>query len=86
MPKLAQLFAEHLYRLYGLPTDIVLDKNRKFNIYLWQAIFKQLDTHHLESDGQIERVNQILEDILQAYEANNNQLRALFTSFRVCLQ
>lgn len=57
-PEVARLFIEHLYQLYGLPADIVSDRDPKFNSHFWQAIFKQLDTtlsmstsDHPESDG-----------------------------------
>ena len=30
-PELARFFVENLYRLYGLPADIVSDRDRKFN-------------------------------------------------------
>ena len=70
-PKLARLFVENLYRLYGLPADIVSDRDKKFNSHFWRAIFKRLDTklsmsivENPQTDGQIERVNQILEDML----------------------
>ena len=34
-PKLAQLLVDQLYRLYGLPSSIVSDRNRKFNSHFW---------------------------------------------------
>ena len=70
-PKLTRLFIEHLYRLYGLPVDIVFDRDRKFDSHFWRDVFKKLDvtlnmsmTNHAWSDGQTERVNQVLEDML----------------------
>ena len=73
-PELARLFIEHLYRLYGLPADIVSDRDRKFDSHFWREVFKKLDTtlsmstaDHPQSDGQTERVNQVLEDMLRAY-------------------
>ena len=46
------------------------DHDRKFNSHFWQATFAKLDTKlnlstadHPESDGQTERVNQVLEDM-----------------------
>ena len=71
---LAWLFVEHLYWLYGLPTNIVSDRDTKFNSHFWRAVFHRLDTQlnmstadHPEMDGQTERVNQVLEDMLRAY-------------------
>lgn len=68
------MFIEHLYKLYGLPTDIVFDRDRKFDSQFWREVFKKLDTtlsmstvDHPQSDGQTKRVNQVLEDMLCAY-------------------
>ena len=56
-PELAWLFVDQLYRLYGLPSTIVSDCNRKFNSHFWQVVFDRLDTKlklsridHLEID------------------------------------
>ena len=43
-PELARLFIEHLYKLYGLPADIVSDRDRKFDSHFWREVFKKLDT------------------------------------------
>ena len=73
-PKLARLFVENVYKLYGLPSNIVSDRDQKFNSHFWRAVFKRLDTmlnlsttDHPQMDGQTERVNQVLEDMLRAY-------------------
>ena len=73
-PELARLFIKHLYRLYGLPADIVSDRDRKFDSHFWREVFKKLDTtlsmstaDHPQSDGQTKRVNQVLKDMLCAY-------------------
>ncbi|MCO5568899.1 hypothetical protein L7F22_022601 [Adiantum nelumboides] len=72
--ELARLFVQQLYRLYGLPSNIVSDRDQKFNSHFWRSVFKRLGTQlnlstadHPEIDGQIERVNQVLEDMLRAY-------------------
>ena len=41
---LARLFVEHLYWLYGVPANIVSDRDTKFNSHFWRAIFHRLDT------------------------------------------
>ena len=43
-PKLARLFIEHLYRLYGLLAYIVFDRARKLYSHIWREVFKNLDT------------------------------------------
>ena len=73
-PELARLFVENIYKLYGLPSNIISDRDQKFNSHFWRAVFQRLDTmlnlstaDHPQTDGQTERVNQVLEDMLRAY-------------------
>lgn len=70
--KVAQLFIDHIYKLHGLPTAIVSDRDRIFTSDLWQELFKALhvslqfsSAYHPQSDGQTERVNQCLEVYLR---------------------
>ena len=70
-PELARLFVDNVYRLYGLPANIIGDRDRKFDSHFWRAVFKRLDTmlnlstaDHPQTDGQTKRVNQVLEDML----------------------
>ena len=74
--ELAYLFVDELFRFYGLPMDIVSDRDSKFTSEFWSQVFKKLETtlsmssaDHPQSDGQTERVNQIIEDMLRAYVA-----------------
>ena len=74
MPKLACLFIDDIYQLYGHPANIVSDRDQKFNRHFWGAVFKRLDTmlnmstaNHPQTNGQIERVNQVLKGMLCAY-------------------
>ena len=62
---------DQLYRLYGLPSNIVSDHDCKFNSHFWRAIFHKLGTQlslntvdHPKIDGQTKQVNQVLEDML----------------------
>ena len=55
----------------ALPMDVASDQNSKFTNDFWTHVFKKLETNlsmsslnHSQSDGQNERVNQIIEDIL----------------------
>jgi len=40
---LAKVFIRDIWRLHGLPTDIVSDRDSRFTSYFWQGIFKLLD-------------------------------------------
>ena len=61
-------------RLHGIPKVIVSDRDTKFTGNFWKAIFKGLRTqlnfstpYHPQTDGNTERVNQVLEDMLIMY-------------------
>uniref|UniRef100_A0A0A9AK86 Integrase catalytic domain-containing protein n=1 Tax=Arundo donax TaxID=35708 RepID=A0A0A9AK86_ARUDO len=66
------LFIDNVYKLHGLPTMIVTDRDRIFTSNMWQELFKALSVtlrfssaYHPETDGQTERVNQCLENYLR---------------------
>jgi transposase InsO family protein len=57
----------------GVPKKIVSDRGTQFTLKFWESFLETLDTqlrfssaYHPQTDGQIERGNQILEDILRA--------------------
>ena len=43
-PKLGRLFMEHLYKLYGLPPNLVFDRFKKFDSHFWREVLKKLHT------------------------------------------
>jgi transposase InsO family protein len=59
--------------LHGVPKKIVSDRGTQFTSKLWGRLYETLgtqlrfsSTYHPQTDGQTERVNQILEDMLRA--------------------
>lgn len=73
-PQVAELFIQNVFRIHGLPTSIVSDRDVRFCGHFWRHIFDKLHVtlnmssgDHPETDGQTERVNQVLEDMLRAY-------------------
>jgi len=53
---------------------IISDRDVKFTSAFWKALFEGLGTqlhfstaHHPQMEGQIERVNQVVEDMLRTY-------------------
>jgi hypothetical protein len=58
--------------LHGVLKTIIFDRGSQFVAHFWEQLHASLGTHlihsstyHLQTDGQTERVNQILEDMLR---------------------
>ena len=71
--KWAQLYLEEIIRLHDVPVSIVLDRDTRFTSKFWKSLQRALGTEckfstafHPQTDGQTERLNQILEDMLRA--------------------
>ena len=72
--ELARLFIDRVFAKHGAPHDIVSDRGRHFVSKLWNEICTALriksnlsTAYHPETDGQTERINQILEQYLRMY-------------------
>ncbi|CAI7905689.1 unnamed protein product [Closterium sp. NIES-53] len=70
-PDTARLFFDHIVRLHGFPSAIILDRDPRFLSNFWQSLFKLHGTrlkfstvYHPETDGQTEQMNRTLEDAL----------------------
>ena len=70
----ARVFIDTIFRLHGLPREIVSDRDPRFTAEFWQSVFQTLGTRltmstsdHAETDGQTERANRVLEEILRGY-------------------
>ena len=66
------IFMKEVERLDEIPKTIVSDRDPKFTLNFWKGLFRGFGmnlnfstTYHPESDGQIERVNIVIEDILR---------------------
>jgi hypothetical protein len=64
--KYAELYIDRIVCLHGLPWTIVFDRGAQFIARFWEQLQESLGTNHPQTDGQTERVNQILEDMLRA--------------------
>ncbi|MBW0557748.1 hypothetical protein O181_097463 [Austropuccinia psidii MF-1] len=71
---LAHLFIKNIFSKHGLPSSIISDRGPLFVSSFWTNLCQQLKisrdlstAYHLETDGQTERVNQILEQYLCMY-------------------
>jgi transposase InsO family protein len=59
--------------LHGVPKKIVSDRGTQFTSRFWKRLHESMDTklnfssvYHPQMDGQTERTNQVLEDILSS--------------------
>jgi transposase InsO family protein len=73
VPQLEELYMSRIVCLLGVPRKIVSDRGTQFTLRLWERLHETLDTqlrfsstYHPLTNGQTERVNQILEDMLRA--------------------
>ena len=63
----ANLFLQNIFRLHGLPKEIISDRDTNFTSIFWTHLMKKLDIErklttafHLQANGQVERINRIL--------------------------
>jgi hypothetical protein len=70
--KLADIYIKRIVCLHGVPKS-VSDRGTQFTSHFWKQLHESLGTRlefsttfHPQTDGQTERVNQILEDMLGA--------------------
>ncbi|WVZ80461.1 hypothetical protein U9M48_027932 [Paspalum notatum var. saurae] len=71
--KLAELYISRIFCLHGVPKRIIYDRDSQFTSRFWEQLHNSLDTelrfstaYHPQTDGQTERTNHILEDMLRA--------------------
>ncbi|KAK5773241.1 hypothetical protein PVK06_049546 [Gossypium arboreum] len=72
LQKLARLYVAEIVRLHGVPVSIISDRDPRFTSRFWKKLQEALGTRldfstafHPQTDGQSERVIQILEDMLR---------------------
>ena len=70
----ARMYFDHVYRYHGLPDVLVSDRDVRFVSGFWKELFRLCDTkfnmstaHHAQTDGQTERLNRTLEDMLRNF-------------------
>jgi hypothetical protein len=76
-PQIAQLYYQHVYPWYGLPSRIISDRDPGFTSHFGRALAKELGiewnlstAYHPQTDGLSERANQWLEQFLRLTTAN----------------
>ena len=85
---LARLFRDNMWKLHELPESVILDRGPQFAAGLTRELNKILGietklstVYHPQTDGQMERTNQELEQYLRIYinHRQNNQAEWLAT-------
>src|SRR6185369_5885441 len=73
-PEVATLFLNTIFKDHGIPRTIISDRDARFTSHFWKALFQKLGTKlamstafHPQTDGQTERTNRTLEEMLRAY-------------------
>jgi hypothetical protein len=72
--EIATLYFRTVFRHHGLPTSLISDRDSKFTSDFWIELQRALQTHlnmssagHAQTDGQTERANRTVIEILRAY-------------------
>lgn len=70
----AQLFHEHVVCKHGMPKVLISDRGTVVNNVFWQELCKILGidhrmstSYHPQTDGQTERTNRVLEEMMRSY-------------------
>lgn len=71
---IANIFIHEVFRLHGIPKQIVTDRDTKFTSSFWTHLQSRLGTtlllssaNHPQTDGQSERTNRTIEDALKCF-------------------
>jgi len=73
-PTVARAYLENVWKYHGFPEDVVSDRNTTFtgsfftDLYNYLGIKRSMSTaYHPQTDGQTERINQVIESYLRSY-------------------
>lgn len=71
---LAKIFRSTWHKMHGMPKAIISDRDRRFMSNFWTAMFPAVGTdlkfstaYHAQTDGQSERANRTLEEVLRHF-------------------
>lgn len=72
----ARLFLDHVFKVFGMPKTIVSDRDPRFTGKFFMDLCKLLgikqafsSAYHPQTDGQTERTNRVMQDVLRHYVA-----------------
>jgi hypothetical protein len=70
----ASLFMDNVFRHHGVPAKIISDRDTKLTADFWREVTKRLGSkcnfstaNHPQTDGQTERYNRVLEEVLRNF-------------------
>mmetsp|Transcript_8978 Transcript_8978/g.24184 ORF Transcript_8978/g.24184 Transcript_8978/m.24184 type:complete len:155 (+) Transcript_8978:838-1302(+) len=70
----ANLLKDNVWKLHGYPANFVTDRDSRFTSIFWKELQEQCGikshmstAYHPQTDGQTERMNRTLEDMLRHY-------------------
>ena len=76
-PELADIFVNTVIKLHGVPKSLISDRDSKFTSSFWARICDRLgmvqgmsSAFHPQTDGQTERMNSVLEDMIRHYTSD----------------
>ncbi|MGQ3285828.1 RNase H-like domain-containing protein [Bosea sp. (in: a-proteobacteria)] len=74
----AELFLQHVVRLHGEPATLISDRGPQFAGHFMHGYLRRLGTqsrlstaYHPQTDGQTERMNRVLEEMLRSFVSPN---------------
>ena len=77
---LERLFRDNIWKLHGLPESVILDRGPQFAVELTKELIRMLGikmklsmAFHPQMDGQMERMNQELEQYLRFFVENRQK-------------
>lgn len=72
--EVARLYLDYVWKLHGLPETVVSDRGTQFTSEFWKTLCDRLQiklrystAYHPQTDGQMERLNAVMEQYLRAY-------------------
>lgn len=78
--QLAELMFEHIYKLHGLPRNIISDRDVLFTSTFWKQLHRLIGTklrlssaYHPQSDGSTERANRTITQMLRQCVHSNQR-------------
>ena len=88
----ARLYIDYVYRMHGLLRSIVSDRDPRFTGKFWQQLFGLLGTklkpstaYHPQTDGQTERANRTIVQMLRTTLEDDTEMGSAFGTGGACL-